>query len=331
MQTESLEEKEEHRVNDRSKKCDDEWMRIRMEENHKLLIENGRKMDEIKQKMEEQKSLMEKVTYAGVAAGKQSSDPEQVRTTLHSVVVTSRNEMDTGEEVLGRIREVVDAKDGWVKVERVRKAKDRKIVVACKTKEDRRRIKERIETAGENLVVEEVKNRDPLMILKGVLKIHSDDEIIRAVRNQNREVFDGLNDEENRVKVRYRKKTRNIHTSDVVLEVSPKIWRRATEGRTLRVDLQRVRVEDQSPLVQCSRCLAYGHSRRYCKEEVDVCGHCGGPHFGAECPDRLLGEEPECVNCKRAKISNKRHNAFSNECPVRVRWDKIARASMAYC
>lgn len=303
-----------------------------MEESHKLLVENGRKMDEIKQQIEGQKRMIEKVTYAGATAGKQTTDPEGVRTTLHSVVVTSKNDMDTGEEVLERIREAVDAKDGWVKVERVRKAKDRKVVVACKTQEDRRRIKERIEMVGDSLMVEEVKNRDPLVILRGVLKIHSDDEVIRALRNQNREVFGDPNDEDNRVKVRYRKRTRNPHTSDVVLEVSPGIWRAATEERTLRVDLQRVRVEDQSPLVQCSRCLGYGHSRRYRKEEeVDVCSHCGGPHLGADCPDKVFGEAPECINCKRANVGNNKHNAFSSECAVRLRWDRIARASVAYC
>lgn len=330
-QTESMKDGMERGINVRGKSNDEEWMKMRMEENYRILLENGRKMDELKEQIEGQRSLIEKATYAGVTAGRPSVDPGRDRTTLHSMVVTSRNEMDTGEEVLERIREAVDAKDGWVKVERVRKARDRKIVVACKTQEDRRRIKERIEKAGERLIVEEVKNRDPLVVLKGVLKIHNDDEIKRALRNQNREVFGDLNNEDNRMEVKYRRKTRNPHTNDVILEVSPRIWRAATEGRTLRVDLQRVRVEDHSPLVQCSRCLGYGHSRKFCKDEIDICSHCGGPHLGADCPDRIVGEAPECVNCRRANIVNNRHNAFSNECTVRMRWDRIARATVAYC
>lgn len=106
--------------------------------------------------------------------------PEMDRTTLHSVVVTSKNDMDTGEQVLERIREVVDAKEGWVKVETVRKAKDMCICVF-------------------------------FSVLNGVLKFHSDEKVKRVLKNQNREVFGDPNDELNRMEVKCRKRTRNPH------------------------------------------------------------------------------------------------------------------------
>ncbi|GBP83806.1 hypothetical protein EVAR_56989_1 [Eumeta japonica] len=40
--------------------------------------------------------------------------------------------------------------------------------------------------------------------------------------------------------------------------------------------LQRRPVWDQSPLAQCSHCLGYGHSRRFCKEASEKCAHCVG-------------------------------------------------------
>ena len=217
-----------------------------------------------------------------------------------------------------------------MEVERVRKAKDRKIVMGCKTQEERRKIKERIEAVGQNLIVEEVKNKDPLLILKDVLLIHSNEDILKALQNQNRGVFFDLGEGE-RTTVKYRKKARNPHTCHVVLSVSPMIWRRAIDAQTVRIDLQRIRVADQSPLVQCTRCLGYGHGRRFCKEPADLCSHCGGPHMSADCPDRRLGEKPACRNCARAGIEDHAHNAFSNECLIRKKWDALARASVAYC
>lgn len=44
--------------------------------------------------------------------------------------------MMTGNEVLIRLRKTVDAKNCWTKVERVRKARDRKVVIALSTTEE---------------------------------------------------------------------------------------------------------------------------------------------------------------------------------------------------
>ena len=184
--------------------------------------------------------------------------------------------MDTGDEILERVRKAVDVKEGWVRVERVRKAKDRKIIVGCKTEEERKKIRERLLAVGENLVVEDVRNRDPLLVLKHVYVMHSDEELLRALETQNREIFRDLGDGELRMSIRFRKKSRNPHVNSVVLSVSPIIWRRALEGGKLRIDLQRMRVEDQLPLVQCNRCLALGHGKRLCSEPADLCSHCGG-------------------------------------------------------
>lgn len=294
--------------------------------------DNSEKLERLQHSLASRECAGEK-TYASAASGSKSHTGAQVpeRTTLHSVVVSSTQEMDTGAEILERVRKAVDAKEGWVRVERVRKAKDQKVIMGCATKEEREKLKKRLESAGENLVVEAVKNRDPLLVLRDVLIVHSDEEVLRALRNQNREIFDGLGDEELKMSVKFRKKSRNPHVNGIVLSVTPAIWRRALEGGKLRIDLQRVRVEDQTPLVQCTRCLAYGHGKRLCTEPADLCSHCGGAHLRVDCPGSRIGEAAVCVNCTRAKLGEHQHNAFSNDCPVRKKWDAFARAMIAYC
>lgn len=75
---------------------------------------------------------------------------------------------------------------------------------------------------------------------------------------------------------------------------------------------------DQSPLVQCSRCLRFGYGRRMCTEAVDLCSHYGGPNLRAECLVCLVNEKPSCKNCCVAKIEKTVHNAFDSECLVRL-------------
>ncbi|KAL4702018.1 hypothetical protein ACJJTC_000018 [Scirpophaga incertulas] len=69
---------------------------------------------------------------------------------------------------------------------------------------------------------------------------------------------------------------------------------------------------------------------RYCTETVEKCGHCGGPHRQDECEEKRKGMKPVCVNCKNDNHGDTGHNAFSASCPVRRKWDSIARARVAY-
>lgn len=310
---------------------DQNGLAAKLEEHARMLTENSRRMEELRGELEKQKERTETATYANVAANRYPKIHPAARETLHSVVVTSTDEMETGEEVLDRVRKAVDAKEGWITVQKVRKARDRKVIMGFKSVEDQKKVKEKLEKTGNHLIVEEVKNKDPLLVLRDVLLVNTDEDVLRALRNQNRSVFEGLDPGENRVEIKYRKRARNPHTGHVIISTSPKIWRRAVEAGALHIDLQQVRVADQSPLVQCSRCLEYGHGRRFCKETVDLCSHCGGPHLKTQCPEWLANDAPACRNCAKAKMDNTQHNAFSGDCPVRQRWDKLARSTVAYC
>lgn len=91
------------------------------------------------------------------------------------------------------------------------------------TKTERDKVKDRLGKDSTNLIVEDIKNKDPLLVLRNVLTMNSDEDIVRALRNQNREIFCSLDEGEDRVEVRYRRRARNSHTGHVVLSTSPKI------------------------------------------------------------------------------------------------------------
>lgn len=175
------------------------------------------------------------------------------------------------------------------------------------------------------------KNKDPLIILKEVLAINTDEDIIKAIKIQNSWLVGHIQENDWRISVKYRKKCRNPFMNDIVLQVSPKIWQTITEEGKVHIDIQRVVVRDQSPLIQCSRCLQYGHGRKLCKEHEDLCSHCSGPHLRKDCHLWIAGTAPACHNCQLAKKDNNEQNTFDKNCPVRIKWDNLARSSTAYC
>ncbi|XP_063834856.1 uncharacterized protein LOC135084043 [Ostrinia nubilalis] len=321
-------EKELEKDREVEKTVDEDRIVAEIRENRRLLLENSKQLEELKEQVVKQRDTADVTTYASVAAARTVQQP--TRSALHSIVVSSKDAMETGEEVLRRVRDAVNAKEGWVKVDKIRKAKNQKVIMGCATEEERRKVKERIDGAGGLLIAEDMKNKDPLLVMKDVLLLNSDEDVLKALRKQNGDTFRDLREGEDRTVIRYKKKSRNLHTNHIVVSVSPAIYQRAIAAGSVHIDLQHIRVADQSPLVQCTKCLGYGHSKRFCTESADVCSHCGGPHMSTDCAEKLAGGAPSCRNCQRAKAEHVAHNAFSSDCPVRKRWDALARSTVAY-
>lgn len=318
---------------DRAEEENFENLKETIKEHTLLLKENNKKMEELKECIGKQQEFIEKRSYATVLTSNITPPTKRniQHTALHSVIVTSKDETETSEQVLDRIRKAVNAKDGEITVDRIRKAKDRKIIVGCRTDAEREKIKEKLKAVKETLNCEEVQNKHPLVILKDVMTYNNDDDVLGALRNQNQHLFKDIKEEDTKAEIAYKRRTRNPHTHHIIMRVSPKLWQRLMEVETVHIDLQRIRVADQTPLIQCSLCLGYGHGRRFCTETLEKCSHCGGPHKRADCADFMAGELPSCCNCVKAKIDKTDHNAFNQECPIKKKWDALARSTVAYC
>lgn len=106
----------------------------------------GEKLAKHSQKMDEQRQ-----SYASVTASRPQRPTRPVA--LLSVAVTSKNEEKTADEVLEAITKI-NANEGWIKVDRVRKAKNRKIIMGFGTAEDRKKAKDKLAQEGADLVRE---------------------------------------------------------------------------------------------------------------------------------------------------------------------------------
>lgn len=301
-----------------------------LDEHSQLLKENKEEIEKLSEEIKKQRTeWKENRSYASVVSG--TKEKERGNAEMHSVVISSDDQNATGEDVFNKIRSTLNAKEEGIKIDRIRKVKDRKVIVGCESKEELVKIRETIKTKGKDLHLQEIRNKEPMVQLKDVLNYNKDEDIVRALINQNKHLLGDVSVDSSTLKVKFRRRARNPLTSHVAIQVPPKLWKRLTEAGLVHIDVQRVRVEDQSPLIQCSRCLGYGHGKRFCREKIDACSHCGEAHHRSECADWMARVPPSCCNCLKAKIGEAEHNAFSPECPVRKRWETLARSTVTYC
>ncbi|GBP95329.1 hypothetical protein EVAR_85913_1 [Eumeta japonica] len=185
-----------------------------------------------------------KPSYAEAAAKSPTPQPN------HTLIVSSKDKTHTGEHVLQIIREAIDTKKSGAKVERVRKARNQKVILKCSTKEDMEAIQNKMRSRKE-IKVEAAKAANPLLIMKGVMAYHKDADIIENVLAQNKHLVKDINLKEVTIRVRYRKRARNQLQCHPVLELSPSVHKRFLEAGKLYIDLQKVAVYDQSPGPVC--------------------------------------------------------------------------------
>ncbi|GBP35707.1 hypothetical protein EVAR_82641_1 [Eumeta japonica] len=141
------------------------------------------KLDAI-QKAVESKPVPRPINYAEAAAksktkrlAQQKIVPKPRSGSSHILIISSKYENHTAEQVVNKLHGVVEARKLGVVVDRVRRAKNQKVVLICSSAEDNKKIEERIRVQGADLKVSK-----PGTAIRDVLKINSDEEMTRSLR-----------------------------------------------------------------------------------------------------------------------------------------------------
>ncbi|CAG9790340.1 unnamed protein product [Diatraea saccharalis] len=158
-----------------------------------------------------------------------SRKEEQPRTTYHSIIVNSTDENKTGEEVFNEIRKTAEGKEEWCEVVKVKKAKNRKVIISCTKEEEARKLKQTLEI-NNKLKIENAKNKNPLIIIKNIKGENKTEQAIEAVRRKIERMGKRKDQHKEEIEKAYEKKTRNPHMSSVVLRVDPQTWQQLTEA-----------------------------------------------------------------------------------------------------
>ena len=117
----------------------------------------------------------------------------------------------------------------------------------------------------------------------------------------------------------------------LVVEVSPAMRRVFQEQGRIYLRYSSCKFADHVWIMQCYRCLAFGHLARDCKG-AQHCGHCAKAHETKDCANK--NQLPRCHNClsKNNVISvDIKHSATDAErCPILSRKIKDRIANTDY-
>ncbi|KAI5633718.1 hypothetical protein NE865_13551 [Phthorimaea operculella] len=243
----------------------------------------------------------------------------------YPLIIESADPRHTSNDVAQKIKEKVDVVQLGVGVNGFRKMRHQKVLITCDTGNDRDILGEAIKNAGEKLTVTQPATKNPLIRLQGVAQDLNDKRIEEAVLKQNDRIVKGVHPEDRKVKVVRRVKGRIQNLNNVIVEVTPALWNKLRDQK-LRIGYQIVSAIDQSPILQCYRCLDFGHKARDCQSKGVCCGYCTENHDTRQCCNR--NSAPLCINCNEG---DRNHPAYSPECPVWQKWDRLARSTISYC
>lgn len=241
----------------------------------------------------------------------------------YGLIVESINPQHSYGDVIDSLRRSVDVVSLGVGVKSLRRIRRGRVVADCATPEERKVLGDAIKASNTGLSAMDAPKRRPLLRLIGVAHHLTDERVGEALLSQNGGLLGDVPEQQRSARVVRRVKGRTGERSNVVVEVSSQIWK-ALQGTKVRIGYQMVSAVDQSPVMQCYRCMGFGHRATECQGNP-TCGYCSGGHDTRTCTQR--DHAPKCANCGEAAG----HPAYSGDCPVWQRWDRIARAGVNYC
>lgn len=107
----------------------------------------------------------------------------------------------------------------------------------------------------------------------------------------------------------------NKRATTWIVELAPEDRTKLQEQERVYLGWVSCRFNDHVRILQCFRCLGFGHMSTQCRFASEICDHCGGGHERNKC-DKVR-EEPCCYNCKSAGLANTKHSARDGEkCPI---------------
>jgi hypothetical protein len=169
----------------------------------------------------------------------------------------------------------------------------------------------------------------PLVILKGISTEVPRASLVETIMLQNPE----LNCFPLAVIAKFFRTNRNPKLYNAVLEIAPSAWKAFSALGRVRVEHQRVHMEEFSPLKHCRNCAEFGHTASRCSAPA-TCSHCWvSGHAAKDCPS--AGKPPTCNSCVtyNAKFNIKgdsSHSPFSYGCPRRVHMQRRIAGKIDY-
>lgn len=236
-------------------------------------------------------------------------------TTVVITATTESGDAMSAENVRQKLMAAVNPKEAGIQVKNVRAAKNGKVYVETRTKQDSKKLSElpQIRSAGLNANIP--KGRKPRLILYDVPRSMEPEEVRTTLFLMNADAFEDLGRGafEKGCSFLFRTGKRDAEVTHWVLETSPEIRDRFRRQERLYLGWRRCRVQDYISLSRCYKCQGLGHIGKYCRAKEETCGHCGGSgHKKEACASK--DQPAKCALCsRRGKPCD--HSVMDPKCP----------------
>lgn len=234
-----------------------------------------------------------------------------------AAVVRSKKEGVGASEVMKTVKETVKPAVLGLKIDSLRKGVNGAVIVKCRDEKSLKKFTARTEECKEVSVT----NLKPLKAIITILGVHEEDcneGFIEKMLNQNESLNSLVSSKENcknHLKVvRYAKMNVNPYLRKVFIMVCAEIRKKMNELEGIHVGYRWAKVVDDTPLLQCYKCLSFGHISKRCKNE-ERCLYCAGRHQSNDCKFKENTDKHRCNNCyKYLGIIEANHKAISRKC-----------------
>lgn len=258
------------------------------------------------------------VSGSACAGGPTAKAPPKQDRKVVVVKAAATGESKSGEEIKALVTKIPELRQAKLRVNRVTAVRG-SVVFEMKDGGSKSKLLDSPELAKHGLVAVDKELRRPEIRIFDVPKEMSDEEVIRDVVDLNLAEKTGKNEWGDAIKATHRIGQRERGLTSVVLTVSAEVRALLLGIKRLAIEYRSCRVIDHTRVARCYRCQRYGHVKKHCRSEKDVCVHCGGAgHVAAQC--RKRDSPPQCVNCRNSSGNvAKAHRADSTVCPARAK------------
>lgn len=244
--------------------------------------------------------------------------------------ITEQNCVDTRSDLLDNI----DPGKLKIGVDEIKNTKNGGLRIECDNSKSKEIISAEVkEKFGEKYEVVEAKQRNPMMVIKGVegkYIDYEDDEIITRLINQNE-----LNSIDSNIinKIKIEKKfltKRRKNCCNIVMSLQGNIYEKIKEKMKINIGWRKCYMNDYYNIVRCFKCAGFSHFAKDCKSTV-TCFNCAADHDTKVCKSA----EKRCTNCinKNKKLGinlDVGHTALDSRCPCYKRIVDVICKKTAY-
>ncbi|CAG4972743.1 unnamed protein product [Parnassius apollo] len=261
-------------------------------------------------------------SYASVASTPRPppSNPAPTHASKPAIIVTPTNKVNSRQEVIESWRKSICFKSCNYAPSKLQVISNNKLRVEFDTCSQRDDALERLKSAT-TVNAEAARKINPMVILKGLSNDVPSEELVSIITGQNDELRDLINNTDDALCLRFKRKNKNPKLYNAVFLCNPTIWRKIMDSGRINVDHQRIHVENFCPFIQCFSCLQFGHVQGKCTNNIHPCSHCAaGNHTYTNCPNKANKSATTCYNCQmhNNKFNTKfdtQHAATSFSCP----------------